>query len=1093
MKTPRLFASNRLEILVDALAEVLRRPLPSPLQPEVIVVQSRGMARYLSMGLALRHGICANCSFPFPNTFLSDLFIRVLDRPPAQSPFDPDILTWRIMKRLPDHVTGTGSDGLRHYLEEDEGGLKRLQLAATIADTLDQYLLFRPEMIFRWEKGEEDHWQASLWRDLARGLESHHGAALGRAFLEGLRDFPPDGSALMERVSVFGISALPRFHMEILSGLSRFAEVNLFLMNPCKEYWGDIVSDWEMGKRAEGKRGGDVPTELLHLEKGNSLLASMGKLGRDFLDLVAELGWEEFPLYEDPGESSLLRTIQSDILHLRDRPGPGAEKQSIFPEDASIRFHACHSPMREVEVLRDQLLHMFDTDPELMPGDVLVMMPDIETYAPHIQAVFGIPSSDPAWIPFSIADRGLREEGSVTEAFLAILDLSNSRFGASRVQAVLECEEVRRRFQISEGELELLRRWIGETWIRWGIDENSRVAEGFPPFRQNSWRAGVERMLLGYAMRGHDERMFENILPYDEVEGSAAVLLGRLAEFVETLAASAETFEKPHGLAAWSRLLSGLMDRFFDPEGEAEKEMLLLRRAVDSLAKMTSRETAGFDEPVEVRAIRWYLGRVLRKEGFGYGFLAGGVTFCAMLPMRSIPFKVLCLIGMNGEAYPRELHPPGFDLMARHPRPGDRSRRNDDRYLFLEAVLSARERLYISYVGQSVQDNTRTPPSVLVSELMDTIEQGFSVSGGEILDHLLHFHRLQAFSPRYFRDGERLWSYSEENRAAAACLLGERRPPIPFISRGLSAPEEAWRDVRLEDLCSFYANPARYLLRTRLGLSLEEDGPLPDDTEPMEIKHLDRYRLAERMIKKGIGGVGAQDLFPSIRSSGAIPPGTVGECLFDDLGKSVEKFVRRTRSFQNGGAMKPLEVDLSLSGFRVRGRLEGVHAGGLVRYRFARIKGVDLLRAWICHLALNVAGPIDYPRDTRIMGLDPGKREEERWRGLRLSPLKDGEAILEGLLRHYWRGLCVPLHLFPESSWLYAREVLVEGGQPQDALVTTRRKWTGNERGRGEGEDPYYRLCFAAGDPLDGAFESLSKEIFGPLLEHLEEERGVLE
>ena len=400
MSDLRLFTSNRLEALAEKLAETLSKPLSSPLEPEVIVVQSKGMEKWLSLHLAELHGICANCRFPFPNAFSHEVFKNVIPDLPEHSPFDPRIMTWRIMKLLPACITRPGFEKLKSYLRGIGESLKRFQLSERIADTFDQYLVFRPQMIFRWEKGLEDHWQAVLWRELILESGKKHRAALGKNFLEVIKAPSTSLKGFPERISVFGISALPRFHMQILAGISRFSQVNLFLMNPCREYWGDILSEWETKKTTVRTSTQDLSIKELHLEKGNSLLASMGTLGRGFFNLITEFLYEESGSFKDPGQGTLLSCIQSDILNLHDREQKSEGKKIIEQSDLSIQIHSCHSPMREIEVLHDQILEMFEKDPGLGPEDILVMTPDIETYSPYIHAVFDISTNDQRYNSF---------------------------------------------------------------------------------------------------------------------------------------------------------------------------------------------------------------------------------------------------------------------------------------------------------------------------------------------------------------------------------------------------------------------------------------------------------------------------------------------------------------------------------------------------------------------------------------------------------------------------------------------------------------------------------------------------------------------
>ncbi|HUU40371.1 MAG TPA: exodeoxyribonuclease V subunit gamma, partial [Desulfatiglandales bacterium] len=606
--TLRLYTGNRLEILAEALAEALKTPLVSVLDEEIIVVQSKGMERWLSMQLALEHGICANYRFPFPNTFVREIFRKVIPDIPEYSSFDPKIMTWRIMKLLPSCIKEPGFESLGVYLQDGQDNLKLFQLSERIADIFDQYLLFRPEMIFEWEQGKESHWQAQLWRQLIKGVEDRHRARLGKTFLEVIAGSSARIKDLPERVSIFGISALPRFHLQILGVVSQHIDVNLFLMNPCREYWGDILSDWDIKRKAYGQDSKAMSFEDLYLEKGNSLLASMGKLGRDFFDLINELNCEEFFSFEDPNEDNLLFSIQSDILNLRERPRKLDNKDIIHPDDTSIQIHSCHSLMREMEILHDQILDMFEKDPNLLPKDILVMTPDIEAYAPYIQAVFDTPADDFRRIPFSISDRSMRKESEIIDTFFAILDLYGSRFAAPQVFAVLESPAVQRRFGISNSDLELIRKWAQGVRIRWGIDGESRRQLGLPAMIENTWKAGFERLLLGYAMPGNNENMFSGILPYDYIEGKEAAALGSFLEFTEKLFAHVKSLGQSRTLDEWRKNLSELIEGLFMPDEDTEKEMQAMRCVINELGEISVSGRSVFDEEVDIKVIKYHLG-----------------------------------------------------------------------------------------------------------------------------------------------------------------------------------------------------------------------------------------------------------------------------------------------------------------------------------------------------------------------------------------------------------------------------------------------------------------------------------------------------
>ncbi len=1071
----RLYVSNRLERLSACLAGLLEHPGTDPFRPETIVVQSFGMQRWVSLQLASRHGVCANCEFPFPNAFVEDLFRRALPQTAGVTFLNRDILAWRIMERLPDLLTHPEFERLRHYLAPDTSGLRLFQLASSLADTFDQYVIFRPEIIRDWERGQLCHdpadislerWQARLWNALQEGGDWTHRARLREAFFEALPALAE--GILPERVFVFGISSLPRFHLEILTALALRSDVYIYLMNPCREFWGDIRSKGEIASLS--RRAGGSSAAELYLDEGHPLLASLGGVGRDFFALLCSCEGQECELFEDVPDDTLLHGLQHDILNLKS--DPGSAPRPVSGDDRSLQVHACHGPMREIEVLHDHLLELLDRSPDIAPRDIIVMAPDIEAYAPYIQAVFERGFEDPGRIPYGVADRSLRTQSPVVKAFFEVLDLATSRLPASRVYALIGTPVVCRRFGIASHELDYVRQWIEETGIRWGLDQGFKVALGLPATRENTWRAGIDRLLLGYALTGSDEEPFDGILPYDEVEGGRGVLLGRFLSALEALFAWVASLGAQRDPAAWAADLERMTEELFDVETDEEPALQALRAALKGLAAGV--DQGGFRGTLTLEVVRAALVARLdavREKG---RFIAGGVTFCSLLPMRSIPFKVVCLLGMHHDAYPRSAPECGYDLIARHPRPGDRSRRDDDRYLFLEALLSAREVLYISYRGQDPRENTPLSPSVLVSELLEVLEESCAPHEGTLKAHVRLEHRLQAFSPAYFTGEGRLFSYAAEHCEAARALAQRSGAEPSFTQAPLSAPGDDWRTLDLDDLCAFYRHPARFLLTRRLGLTLSEGPPELVDREPFDLAGLERYHVREFLARRALAGAPAEATYAVLLSGGRLPHGIPGQNIFHDLARETQGFVERLRAATGGRTPVSEPFELELAGLTLGGQIEAWPPGGVIVARNAVLTPRDLVLTWIRHLVLCVFHGGEAQVISCCIGAD---------RLVCLKAPSDARARLSELLGHYGEGLCRVLPFFPASSLAYAQAVLAQGKDPAAARLAARDKWLGFKGG--EGEDPYNRLCFRDETPLNEEFAQLALGVFGPLLECL--------
>ncbi len=1098
-----IHTSNRLENLLQALASVVKVPLTNPLAKEIIVVQSQGMQRWVSMKLAEELGIWANAAFPFADAIVWRLFKEALGYLPDTSPFEPEVLVWSIMAKLSDCLQQESFAELQHYLQNDTQQIQRLQLAVRLATLFNQYMVYRPHWLAHWENNQQPpelennsaaQWQAILWQSLVKQYGHNHRAKLRAEFFQYLPKLNSQ-PAPWQRLSVFGIPALPPFHLEVFAHLGQFRDIHIFLLNPCQEYWGDIVSDIEIAhKTARIQEKSTTPDEL-YFTRGNPLLASWGKMGRDFIDLLQEYPHASHEYFTAPTPTTLLATIQADILYLRER---GEVKVApIQIADKSIQIHVCHSPLREVEVLHDQLLALFETDPSLLPKDIVVMMPEIETYAPLIEAVFATTPAEHKKIPFSIADRSLRSQSTLIDAFMAILELSQSRLTVNEVLTILEIEAVQKRFGFLEPDLDLIRWWIKQTGIRWGIDAADRERMNLPALEENTWRAGLNRLLLGYALPpsplfqstdsqlaiNQEELLFQDILPFDQIEGSDRLVLGKLLAFIEQLFDYIKYLEQSRTLSQWSSLLTELFEQLLSTDENSEFEAQQIRLLLTTLVEHS--QLTHFNSEVSREVILAYLRHYLEKEPSPTHFLTGQVLFCTLLPMRSIPFKVVALLGMNDQTYPRPSQPLSFDLIFQHPQRGDRSRRQHDRYLFLEALLSARAYFYISYVGRSIHDDTVIPPSVLVSELLDYIHHGFIHPQQDIIDYLVLHHPLQAFSPRYFNsEDQRLFSYSNEYCVASTALFKERQLPPQFIFTSLPEPQPMaeWQTVEIKRLTRFFANPIEFLFQERLGIKLPTDQDLLDETEPFEIRGLDRYALSQVLVAKQLAGKDLKAYQRIVKARGQLPHGQIGDYVYNQLVEQIQPFVERVYQVTQQEKQAAQRINLNLGKMRLIGRLGGIWRDHLIYYRYAKFKAKDYINTWIYHLILNTLSDNNLPRQSLLIG------EDGEWCYQPLDPLESQTILITLLTDYYWQGLLQPLPFFPQSAFAFVK-ALHRGKSTEESYDRAWQAWRGNEFALGEAENEYYQLNFGQFDqnaPLkDQRFQVLAQKFFEPLLNNL--------
>lgn len=1064
-----LYHSNRLERLAEQLADILAVPLANPLSVETLVVQHQGMGRWLSLELAQRLGICANTDFLLPAGFIWQLLRKLLDDVPELDRYQPAQNQWWLFDRLGKPLSDGRFSPLRDYLQVGDE-LMRFQLAGEIAHCFDQYLVYRPEWIQSWQRQEAavpgDGWQALLWQELQASRQGKHWVDLQQQLHEAEVTDTLHSGYLPERACLFALTSLSPGYLDILHTASRWMNIHLFILNPAQGYWMDLVSEKELSQRQLKSEA-----DALYLDQGNPLLTSLGGQGRDFFSLLTAYDPGSWDAFTEPGVGTVLQRIQQDILRAYD--DDQSEPRTLDPNDRSIEFHVCHSPMRELEVLHDQLLDRFRLNPTLQPTDILVMLPDMDSYAPYIEAVFG-ESGGALTIPYTLSDRSQINETPVVSLFLQLLTQVGGRYPVDQIVSLLESPLLHRSFGLEESDLSRIHDWLERVAIRWGKEGSDRAAFGLPVSGQNSWQMGLDRLLLGYAFPGEGDELFNGLLPCAEVEGAEAQKLGHLHSFVSALFDLEEQILSAAPLPVWKERLNHLIDRFFQPDEETVHQVQALRSAIARLVETAAQ--AGFSGSVTRELIISQLRQQLSLSSSGR-FLGGGVNFCALTPMRALPFKVICMIGMNDAVFPRDRQPVGFDLMAGRHRVGDRSRRADDRYLFLETLISVREQLYISYTGRDIRDNTPRPPSVLVSELMDYLDSTHALSEGRSASACLTTqHPLQPFNACYFKLRSPFFSYSQSNCRGAEALLHPPLKPAPFIAELLSEPDATWRQIELDQLIGFYLNPVRYLLSRRLGITIAAEHALLDSRDPFELDYFQQGDLFVRLVQGALVDADRDTLLVVERARGLLPHGVTGEIALDGLVDTARQYAAVLTTLGNCQQTFPLAVDHIHGALRLVGRLERLQADGILGYAYNKLPDTRLLGLWIRHLVLNVSATSNVTPVTRWLSQDGL---------LTFHPVPEASVLLNELLDLYWQGLMQPLPLFPKSARAYVTLLLQE--KPREiCLKGARGRWFGGYAGYAEYDNPYYRLAFPDGEVLDEKFETVSERVFGPLLSAME-------
>ncbi|WP_225721849.1 exodeoxyribonuclease V subunit gamma [Candidatus Vallotiella sp. (ex Adelges kitamiensis)] len=1124
-----LFYSNRYEVLTMALFNDLERIGSDVWKPQTIIIPNVAIRRRIELDYADRFGVCANIEFCYLYQWLWSQISRVkIINAPRESPFVPERLVWRLYKllfqrsRMHDGNSPAPLVRLDPYLALADP-VMMFDLARRMSFIFNHYMTYRPRWLAQWQAGEsifslscqpdsihqitngtiiqraDEAWQAQLWRDVLQELSGGCDASTdvfewvsppACRFLEIASQLNIDDIAnagYPAQVSVFALPIMPPLHVQLLRVLSRWIDVRIYALNPCREY--SVVS---VNKRYTNTL--DSAEQLEYPITGHPLLAEWGRQTQEQLALLHEhidgaMVSENSKFVEAPAHS-WLAILQNSILSLKHRALP-----SLPPTLNGIEVHICYSLMRQFEVLHDRLLAEFNLDPNLTPADILIVVPDLIIAAPIVNAVFGtVPLNDPCRIPYCITGLPLSQTNTLTRTLLDWLTLGDRAVNASSLIEWLRVDEISTRYDIDLVALETVQRWLKDAGARRSFLPHEHQDFNLPQDRHTFYDA-LMRLFLGYAMPDNAQPI-GGWLPVAAPIGADAILLGRLAQFVDDLDAFALICATPKTVTQWRDVLNSALEQFFGSRNSNSDSLSRLSAVLNTLFVQIELDAPHTLLPASV--LRAALLSAIHDPTQG-GVPSGAVTVSSLSSLRSISFRIICIAGVDNGVLPIRARPDEFDLMAFFEQPGDWKRRDNERNLFLELILAARDTVLISYTGRNICDNSELPPSVLLTELLDylaSLKSGEVSSTDEIALARRSFiieHPLQSFSLLYLK--EPLLTY-DPDRSKTATALADPMPQIQTDTMALffssALPPDVREMINLEELTRFWRHPHSSLLRERLGIVLHRAETKLLDTEPYAFSYVARDALAKRILPLLIESSAYLEQAYEIASTiPGLPRGAVGRVIKEREVIALSKLADKIREC-SGAGLKSVEFSIrvapnwpkelrSVSELLDRmpawsrtvllpsiltGTLDGATRNKLVLYRYARPTGRDYLDTWLRHLFWCAESP-KASRQTLWIGCDTH---------FMFTTPQNPHIYLGELCALYRAGLRVPLRFFPKSGWLFVSKGASAGYNA----------WS-NDRTGGEHTDPAIQLAFRGTSMLlDDTSIAISKTVFEPLLAHLQ-------
>ena len=1060
--TLHLHRASRTDVLADGLGEVLLTPPEDPFATDLVVVPAKGVERWLSQRLSHRlgvgsgggDGVCAGVEFRSPRSLVAELIGTV-----EEDPWAPDVLAWPLLEVIDAHLGEPWAATLARHLGRDDTGEeadlrrgRRYAVARRLAGLFASYAVQRPGVLRDWSEGREtdgcgddlDHdlrWQPPLWRALAAVVPAPTPYERHVAALEELR---AGGTELPGRLSLFGHTRLPVTEVELLGALAERREVHLWLPHPSAVLWSSLSGGTGPVRRRE---------DTSHRVVEHPLLATLGRDSRHLQAALTTVPHHDEALGSPARPDTLLGWLQSDLESGAVRP----DGRRLRPDDRSVQVHACHGAARQVEVLREALLGVLADDPTLEPRDVLVMCPDIETYAPLVGAAFGlgdvVADGHPAHrLRVLLADRALASTNPLLGVAAQLLDLAGGRATASEVLDLAEAAPVRRRFGFSDDDLDLMTAWVREAGVRWGFDQQHRAPYGLDRVVHNTWRFGLDRVLTGVALSQDSEAWLDITLPLDDVGSNHVDLAGRFAELVDRLVSVTDRLTGTRPLADWLAALRDGVDLLTDVGRDERWQVSQVAR---ELATVLADAGPRAEVPMRLPDVRALLAGHLAGRPTRANFRSGTLTVCTMVPMRSVPHRVVCLVGLDDGVFPRASSPDGDDVLARDPVTGERDVRSEDRQLLLDAILATTERLVVTYTGADEHTGHARPPAVPLGELLDALDR---TTEAPVRDHVVVRHPLQPFDPRNLAPGALgtpgPFTFDRTLLSAALTTAAERPSPPPFLDGRL--PEPPRGDVALDDLVRFLRDPVSGFFRALdLTLPWEVDGV--SDAMPVEIDKLEEWGVGDRMLRDMLGGVHPDQALGLEWRRGSLPPGQLG---WREALRLREEAMALAMAALTHRQVTPrtYDVDVDLGGGRrLTGTVGPVYDGRLVEVGYSRLDGKHLVTAWARMVALSAHDP-----DKHWTALAIGRASRKGVAQRLLGPVPEApDTLLRDLVSLYDAGRREPLPLPLKTSfaWASARHT---GDDPVEAAG---RKWTSG-RYPGENADPAVARVWGEHAPL---------------------------
>lgn len=1005
-----IYQSNKIDILIDFILKTKKKKL---FEKKIIIVQNKDIAEWFQIKIAEKTGISANFSFQQPIEFLINLFNNK-NSPNIKQHAKETQISWFILKIILDSLNKNEFKMLKNYIDKEKKIEKINKLSEHISKLFKEYLMYKPEWINIWEENKKiknlnNHqiWQKKIWILLINELKKNN---FNKFYIPQILKKITNlknifyNKKIPKKIIIYGINYFPIFYFKIINKIQKYINIDIIHLNLFK----NLKLNYFNKINLNNKKNKNTPLNIKNNNKNITKFFFEKTIKKNTLIFLKLKKINKITnLFKNFKKNSLLNNLKQEILNFKKNekinykikpPKKNSKKIKINKSDISLTFHSCNTKQTEIEVLYDYLLNLIKKDNKITPKDIIVMAPNISLYTSYINGVFGsIPKKKR--LPFQILDQNLINNNSTINAFIYLIKINKKKITTEKIFKLLEISELSEKFCIKNNQINLLKKWIHESGIRLNIN-NFNESKNKKYMMQNTWSYGLNRIILGHIMNNKHET-WNNILPYNQQEILSFKLIEKFLEFIKLIKKWNKILTKKKKITEWIPICKKLLNNFFC--FNIKNQLILIFIIKKWKEMLNDGEKTKIKNKIPISVIYDKIKKYFKKKNENEKFFSNNINFCSINKKRNIPFKIICLIGMNHSFYSNnELE---FNLIKKNKN--EKNIKYQNQYFFLENLILASNFYYISYIKNNIYDNYEKYPYIITEEIINYINHKFYIKKNNISNtkknirdikkHIIKKHQYTFIKKNIFYLNKNKKYYTKEEK--------QKKKKYLCITP-IKQNKKKTNIIKLNELLFFYKNPIKYFFNKKLKTNFSINNRKILNKEIFELDKLDQLKFNKILLKLIIKKKTKKQIIKLFMSTGLFPIRNFGKIYIEEQIKNITPLTKKIKKILKKKINKSFSLKFNKT--IIKGRLIKINSNSIIRYKPSILTINDGFSLWIEHL---IFCSCFKPCTSYYLGI-----KNSEWYFKKIDS-KEAKKYLKKIIIEYKKGINFPLILFQKSGW----------------------------------------------------------------------------